>query len=543
MTTRLKDRRTLSGVLCVVSLLLAGGCANPGDWWKTDMTRFLSPDKVVAPVPGSPINPILSSIGPTDRSQDVLPNATFPRDGDWSYTDEDYVIGPTDIVDISILDLFNEGLETVLRRQVSDSGYIDLPLLPDRVKAEGYTKDELKQVIINAYSPNILRDPTISVTIAAQRQNTFSVIGAIARPGTYSILRKDMRLLEAMALAGGVTQMNINYIYVIRPNPASKISVAPKGVQVRPAGPAVLPPEPKEVPGGTAATATSTSPTTTGTSDEAQRALDELQKALQGLVPAATKPAEPGSTTPTPSMVAMSEMDPVGGPANLATGPAKTDAPPAPAGGPKWIYSGGKWIKAQAETAAEPQAQPAQEKEASDPFGWKKVDRSDMARIIAVNLNQLRDGDPRMNIVMRNNDIIHVPSLDIGEFYIMGEVSRPGVYSLTGRQITMKMAVAAAGNLNGIAWPENSLLIRRIGGNQEQFIPVNLESIFKGEDPDLFLKPNDVIAVGTDVRASFFAVIRNAFRMTYGFGFIYDRNFSDPRLPDRTATSTRFTRW
>jgi protein involved in polysaccharide export with SLBB domain len=527
----------------VVSLLLGGGCKDPANWWKTDITRFMSPDKVIAPVSGSPINPILSSIGPTDRSQDVLPNATFPREGDWSYTDEDYIIGPTDIVDISILDLFNEGLETVLRRQVSDSGYIDLPLLPDRVKADGYTKDELTQVIINKYSPDILRDPTISVTIAAQRQNTFSAIGAISRPGTYSILRKDMRLLEAMALAGGVTQVNINYIYVIRPNPASKISIAPKGVQVGPTSRAVLPPEPKEVPGGTAAPATSSAPST-GTADEAQRALEELQKALQGLVPGTTtKPATPGSTTPAPSMVAMSETDPAGGAANPATEPAKTAAT-APAGGPKWIYSGGKWVKAQGETAAgEPQTKPTGEKDASDPFNWKKVDRSDMARVIAINLNQLRDGDPRMNIVLRNNDVIHVPSLDMGEFYIMGEVSRPGVYSLTGRQITMKMAVAAAGNLNGLAWPENSLLIRRIGGNQEQFIPLNLESIFKGEDPDLFLKPNDVIAVGTDVRASFFAVLRNAFRLTYGFGFIYDRNFSDPRSPDATPTSTRFTRW
>jgi protein involved in polysaccharide export with SLBB domain len=507
------------------------------------MTRFLSPDKIIAPVSGSPINPILSSIGPTDRSQEVLPNATFPREGDWSYTDEDYIIGPTDIVDISILDLFNEGLETVLRRQVSDSGYIDLPLLADRVKAEGYTKDELTQVIINKYSPDILRNPTISVTIAAQRQNTFSAIGAIARPGTYSILRKDMRLLEAMALAGGVTQVNINYIYVIRPNPASKIAGPDRGVRIGPTSRAVLPPEPKETPGGTGAPATSSGPST-GTTDEAQRALQELQKALQGLVPSTTtKPATRSSTTPTPSMVALSETDPAGGAADPASGPAKTAAI-APDGGPKWIYSGGKWIKAQGETAVgEPPTRPAEEKEASDPFGWKKVDRSDMARVIAINLNQLRDGDPRMNIVMRNNDIIHVPSLDMGEFYIMGEVSRPGVYSLTGRQITVKMAVAAAGNLNGIAWPENSILIRRIGGNQEQFIPLNLESIFTGDDPDLFLKPNDVIAVGTDVRATFFAVIRNAFRMTYGFGFIYDRNFSDPRSPDFTPTSTRFTRW
>jgi protein involved in polysaccharide export with SLBB domain len=500
----------------------------------------LSPDKVVAPVTGSPINPILSSIGPADRSQEVLPNATFPREGDWSYTDEDYIIGPTDIVDISILDLFNEGLETVLRRQVSDSGFIDLPLLPDRVKAEGLTKDELTQAIINAYSPDILRNPTVSVTIAAQRQNTFSAIGSVARPGTYSILRKDMRLLEALALVSGVTQVNINYIYVIRPNPAPKISVAPKGLRIGPAAPAVLPAEPKEVPGGTGAPATGPS---TGTAEEAQRALQELQKALQGLLPGTT--TKPGTTAPaTPSMVAMSETDPAGGAASQATAPAGTDAPAAPAGGPKWIYSGGKWVKAQTQAATEqPQTKPAEEKEASDPFGWKKADRSDMARVIAINLNQLRNGDPRMNIVMRNNDIIHVPSLDIGEFYIGGEVSRPGVYSLTGRQITVKMAVVAAGNFNGIAWPPNSLLIRRIGDNQEQFIPLNLEAISKGEELDLYLKPNDVIEVGTDIRATFYAVIRNAFRMTYGFGFIYDRNFSDPRSPDYTPTSSRFTRW
>ena len=146
-----------------------------------------------------------------------------------------------------------------------------------------------------------------------------------------------------------------------------------------------------------------------------------------------------------------------------------------------------------------------------------------------------------MNIVIRNNDIVHVPTLEVGEFYVMGEVLRPGVYSLTGRQITVKMAMAASGNLSALAWPENSILIRRIDGRQEQIIPLDLEAILQGEDPDVFLKPNDVIAVGTEVRSSFFAVMRNAFRMTYGFGFIYDRNFDDVR--NVTPTSRRFTRW
>ena len=33
--------------------------------------------------------------------------------------------------------------------------------------------------------------------------------------------------------------------------------------------------------------------------------------------------------------------------------------------------------------------------------------------------------------------------------------------------------------------------------------------------------------MGTDVLAPFLFVIRNSFRLTYGFGFVYDRNFAD----------------
>jgi 5-formyltetrahydrofolate cyclo-ligase len=48
-----------------------------------------------------------------------------------------------------------------------------------------------------------------------------------------------------------------------------------------------------------------------------------------------------------------------------------------------------------------------------------------------------------------------------------------------------------------------------------------------GLDPDLFIKPHDQIRVGTHAIAPFLAAIRNSFRMTYGFGFVYDRNFAD----------------
>ena len=164
-----------------------------------------------------------------------------------------------------------------------------------------------------------------------------------------------------------------------------------------------------------------------------------------------------------------------------------------------------------------------------------------MARVIAINLPRLNNGDPRMNIIIRDNDIIQVPMVDSGEFYVMGEVSRPGVYSLTNRKITVKMAIAAAGNLGSMAWPENAMLIRRIGDNEEQLIPLNVEAIAMGSEPDLFLKADDVLAVGTSAASTFFLVVKNAFRMTYGFGFIYDRNFADAATSG--MNSMRFTRW
>ena len=56
---------------------------------------------------------------------------------------------------------------------------------------------------------------------------------------------------------------------------------------------------------------------------------------------------------------------------------------------------------------------------------------------------------------------------------------------------------------------------------------VDLDKIAAGEQPDFFIKPNDMINVGTHFSSRWRAVLRNAFRAAYGFGFVYDRNFAD----------------
>lgn len=146
-------------------------------------------------------------------------------------------------------------------------------------------------------------------------------------------------------------------------------------------------------------------------------------------------------------------------------------------------------------------------------------------RVIRIPIAALREGNPKYNIVVRPGDVINVPPADQGLFYIMGHVNKPGVYNINGQKITLKMAVAAAGNLDALAIPRRCELIRRIGPDQEVNVQVNLQAIFDGTQPDIFLKPNDLVNVGTDFLAPFLAVTRNAYRASYGFGFVYDRNY------------------
>ncbi|HYE20712.1 MAG TPA: hypothetical protein VEA69_19860, partial [Tepidisphaeraceae bacterium] len=146
--------------------------------------------------------------------------------------------------------------------------------------------------------------------------------------------------------------------------------------------------------------------------------------------------------------------------------------------------------------------------------------------IIRVPYGRLRKGDLQYNIVIRPNDTIDVPSPTVGEYYMGGHVGRPGVYSLTGRDITLKQAIISAGMIDPLGWPERTEVIRRIGKDKEIFVRVNLPQVFAGELPDIFLRPYDVVNVGSNAVAPFLAALRGAFRFTYGFGFIYDRNYS-----------------
>jgi hypothetical protein len=148
-------------------------------------------------------------------------------------------------------------------------------------------------------------------------------------------------------------------------------------------------------------------------------------------------------------------------------------------------------------------------------------------RVIRVPVAAVRRGDLRYNIAIRPKDQIVVPYLNVGEYYMGGHVATPGVYTLRANHVTLKQAVISARMLDSLAIPARTDVIRRLAPDREVYVRVDLDKVFAGTQPDFYLKPDDQVMVGTNFLAPFLAAIRGGFRMTYGFGFIYDRNFDD----------------
>lgn len=443
-------------------------------------------------------------------------------------------INPGDVLTVSIFELLMPGVATGLQLRAGNSGFETLPVLGP-VKVAGLTPRELElEIKSQLREAQILDDADVQVTIVQSQTTQFSVLGQVPRAGTFPLTRPDVRLMEALALAGGVPPQ-IETIYVMRalsgdearassdfgldiPEAADETSVE------EPVTPLVL----SDASRGSAGWSQDPSrregpPTTESSIDE----LDILEGEAPGQAPSVywdsarrewvTRPsaAEAPAGAPTAAAAVASQTEA----ATEGTEQAPAEAASAaPASEPETsIASAPESRRGAATTRAE--GAPAEEQA---PAGMQVP-----VRIIEIPVAELMDGDPRYNLVVRPYDVISVPAGSVGEFYLGGNVARPGAYSLTGRRITVKQAIVSAGGFGPLAWPSRAELVRRIGQDEEQMIQLDLDAIFAGKAPDFFVKPNDIVNVGSTPVAVFMAVLRNAFRFSYGMGFVYDRNFGD----------------
>lgn len=417
------------------------------------------------------------------------PTATEPTPSDLEVHNEEYRIVRGDTILMQIPDLIAQGQLYEVQIEVSSGGEVRLPLLGP-VPVVGLTETELEAELKKRLADSqLLPNPILQVAITNKRNRVYSIIGSVAAAGPYPIPSPDFRLLDAIAFARDIGP-EVKRVYVIRRMEDAPVSTATadRGLDdrdvhmLRDSRPA----EERD-------DAYFSSGNGPGSGDRAGR----------------SRAAEIGDD----------DLD-----ALLARNLQDPDEPDA--------FDG---IRIQREGELRDRRVPQRDSDnaapglpTTEPFDWDDVpDLASTQRVIEIDVLALKNGDPRYNIVVRDRDIIQVP-VDTGVFYMMGEVNRPGVYGFGGREITVKQAVALAGGFSALGWPQRCEIIRREQGTDKQLtIPVDVDAVFAGKASDVLLRPDDIFNAGTHVAAPFLFVLRNSFRFTYGFGFVYDRNFAD----------------
>ncbi|HWP35279.1 MAG TPA: polysaccharide biosynthesis/export family protein, partial [Thermodesulfobacteriota bacterium] len=140
--------------------------------------------------------------GPPGRAGTPVPAAAVARD--------DYVIGPDDVVQITVWR--NDTLSRTV--PVRPDGKISLPLIHE-VQAAGLTPLQLRDEIARRLK-EFITNPDVSVSVAEIRSLKINVLGQVHKPGTYDLKRR-VSLLEALAMAGGLTPFAAqNRIVVLR---------------------------------------------------------------------------------------------------------------------------------------------------------------------------------------------------------------------------------------------------------------------------------------------------------------------------------------
>jgi protein involved in polysaccharide export with SLBB domain len=547
-------------VLSILSIYLTG-CGN----------KFFDPMQVgrFRPVPA--VNVILDSLGVAEEVPSVWKGAEEPKPMDVIAYETDYVFSPGDVMRISIFELLQEGIPFTGDYTVTETGKISIPEV-GVVDVAGLTEEQLEDEIRQILSPSVLKEPSVVVSLVGSQQRAFSIWGdGVTRPDRYGIPRYDFRLTDAIASAGGIRQFNVSYVYVSR-------AVTGKEAITEPVDMGVIEPEKLEEPIKPEEESIKPEEEPVKPKSDMNEPEREMLEIIaprakqqqfplsqsQGLVIASAEmitdkelaeaalpedfeePREVGTQPLADDNGAPVDVEGVQESSAELAGRKTIYAPinESEEGRIEWIFQDGRWVPlhigrpktpepgvaVEPEKAAEPKkaTEPLKERVPEEEFGWEEIGTGGVeTRVIEIPADKLRSGDPRYNIVIRPGDSIHVPVDITGEYFIYGNTNYQGVVPMDGRPVTLKMAVAAAGGLGPLAWPRRCEVTRRIGKNKEETVMVDLDKIASGEQPDFFIKPLDLINVGTHATARWRAVLRNSFRATYGFGFVYDRNFGD----------------
>ena len=114
----------------------------------------------------------------------------------------DYVLTTSDTLEMAI---FQEP-DLSTRSKIGSDGTVQLPLIGD-TKVAGLNVREARELIRKRYDARFLLNPQVYLNVVDYAQKKFTILGQIAKPGTYEIPGGgSLSLLEAVGVAGGFTR-------------------------------------------------------------------------------------------------------------------------------------------------------------------------------------------------------------------------------------------------------------------------------------------------------------------------------------------------
>ena len=112
----------------------------------------------------------------------------------------DYPIGPGDVIEISVPAMKELESRTI---RVSGEGMISLPFI-GTVQAKDLTEEQLSEQLRHQLD-KYMYNPQVNVFVREYRSRQAAVIGAVQKPGLYSLASGADTILDVLALAGGLS--------------------------------------------------------------------------------------------------------------------------------------------------------------------------------------------------------------------------------------------------------------------------------------------------------------------------------------------------
>ncbi|RPI29580.1 MAG: hypothetical protein EHM61_01100 [Acidobacteria bacterium] len=129
--------------------------------------------------------------------------------------------------------------------------------------------------------------------------------------------------------------------------------------------------------------------------------------------------------------------------------------------------------------------------------GSPSLQKPDDVEVIEVNLRPLKEGGMvTPNPLMRTGDVLFIPEERVDIFYIIGDVNSAGMFQIpVGEHLLASRGIAMAGGPTQTAKMSQGILVRYNSKGDREEHPVDFAAILEGRQPDLEIRPDDIIFI------------------------------------------------